>query len=190
MTFKSILNGVLEVLLRKKNINYALVIILATGGTAILSGSFIFGLINQLLIKYKWLDNPVNQPSEYWGFVLVILAIIIAVFDTINTNKAPKQEPLANCLTLSEEIEFNGNKIIVANGPIDQISNVDVIATSENDYLQLAKFESPSTSGRIRKASATRSPNGNVIKDHLTNGLSNFFSVNFGINLSRFRHLV
>lgn len=50
-------------------------------------------------------------------------------------------------------------------GPIDQVRGIDVVVSSENIYLEMAKPFKPSTSGRLRRAAAIKSPSGEIIDD-------------------------
>ena len=56
-------------------------------------------------------------------------------------------------------------QFVVHAGPIEQISNVDILVSSENVYFQMAQFFKPSISGRLRRAAARKGPAGEVIDD-------------------------
>ncbi len=55
--------------------------------------------------------------------------------------------------------------IAVRSGPVDQISDVDIVCTSENIYMQMAMTFKPSVSGRLRRAAAKRGPAGEILED-------------------------
>jgi pimeloyl-ACP methyl ester carboxylesterase/O-acetyl-ADP-ribose deacetylase (regulator of RNase III) len=55
--------------------------------------------------------------------------------------------------------------IYVQSGPVDHISDVDIIATSENIYMQMAMTFKPSVSGRLRRAGARKSVAGEILED-------------------------
>jgi pimeloyl-ACP methyl ester carboxylesterase len=53
----------------------------------------------------------------------------------------------------------------VRGGPVEQLSNVDIIASSENTYLQMSQFFKASTSGSLRFAAAVRGAGGEILED-------------------------
>ncbi len=54
---------------------------------------------------------------------------------------------------------------VVHYGPIDRVQNVDIIVSSENTYLQMSQMFKPSTSGRLRYATAEKDELGRVLRD-------------------------
>ena len=61
--------------------------------------------------------------------------------------------------------EKNATPVYVHSGPIDQLRDVDIVATSENCYMQMAMTFKPSISGRLRRAAARKGPTGEIIED-------------------------
>jgi pimeloyl-ACP methyl ester carboxylesterase len=55
--------------------------------------------------------------------------------------------------------------VYVRSGPVDQVSDIDIVATSENIYMQMAMTFKPSVSGRLRRAAARKGPAGEIIED-------------------------
>ncbi|MDD7968429.1 alpha/beta fold hydrolase [Actinomycetospora lemnae] len=53
----------------------------------------------------------------------------------------------------------------VCSGPVDQVRDIDVVATSENIYMEMAMTFKPSVSGRLRRAAARCSPSGEILDD-------------------------
>lgn len=74
-------------------------------------------------------------------------------------------------------------QVFVHSGPIDQISDVDIVATSENTYMQMAMTFKPSVSGRIRRASAKKGPTGEILDDIVCDELNEWLRQNgrFGL---------
>jgi hypothetical protein len=56
-------------------------------------------------------------------------------------------------------------RFVVHGGPIEQLSEIDIVATSENVYFQMSQFFKPSTSGRLRRAIATKTTSGEILDD-------------------------
>lgn len=73
--------------------------------------------------------------------------------------------------------------VYVHSGPIDQLRNVDIVATSENCYMQMAMTFKPSISGRLRRAAARKGPTGEIIEDVACDELNGWMRQNgrFGL---------
>ncbi|MET9555138.1 alpha/beta fold hydrolase [Streptomyces sp. NPDC006645] len=56
-------------------------------------------------------------------------------------------------------------RFFVHGGPVEQLSNVDVVLSSENTYLQMSQFFKSSTSGSLRFASAIKGAGGEILED-------------------------
>jgi hypothetical protein len=56
-------------------------------------------------------------------------------------------------------------EVIIHAGPIDELTNIDVIVASENTHFDLARPFKPSTSGRLRKTAGAKDDKGNITKD-------------------------
>jgi len=69
-------------------------------------------------------------------------------------------DPLYVDLGGSQPVQF-----VVHAGPIEQISNVDILVSSENVYFQMAQAFKPSISGRLRRAAAIKGAAGEIIED-------------------------
>ncbi|MEU6347731.1 alpha/beta fold hydrolase [Streptomyces sp. NPDC047072] len=50
-------------------------------------------------------------------------------------------------------------------GPLEQLRGIDVIASSENIYLQMSQFFKSSTSGSLRRAAAVKGAGGEILED-------------------------
>ncbi|MFJ9009304.1 esterase/lipase family protein [Streptomyces canus] len=50
-------------------------------------------------------------------------------------------------------------------GPLEQLSGIDIVASSENIYLQMSQFFKSSTSGSLRRAAAVKGDGGEILKD-------------------------
>ncbi|MFK4101152.1 alpha/beta fold hydrolase [Streptomyces sp. NPDC019531] len=50
-------------------------------------------------------------------------------------------------------------------GPLEQLSGIDIVVSSENIYLQMSQFFKSSTSGSLRRAAAVKGAGGEIIED-------------------------
>lgn len=55
--------------------------------------------------------------------------------------------------------------VLHSRGPLEQISDIDVIVSSENIYLQMSQFYKSSTSGSLRRAAAIKGAGGEILED-------------------------
>lgn len=56
-------------------------------------------------------------------------------------------------------------QFFIHGGPLEQISDIDVIVSSENIYLQMSQFYKSSTSGSLRRAAAIKGAGGEILED-------------------------
>ncbi|MEU9323347.1 alpha/beta fold hydrolase [Streptomyces canus] len=56
-------------------------------------------------------------------------------------------------------------------GPLEQLSGIDIIVSSENIYLQMSQFFKSSTSGSLRRAAAIKGAGGEILEDVAGDGL-------------------
>ena len=68
--------------------------------------------------------------------------------------------------------------IIIYAGPINLLSNIDIIISSENIYFEMAKPYKPSTSGRLRNAAARKGPAGEIYDDIMFAELNEWMRIN------------
>jgi pimeloyl-ACP methyl ester carboxylesterase/O-acetyl-ADP-ribose deacetylase (regulator of RNase III) len=61
--------------------------------------------------------------------------------------------------------------VIVHSGPIEQITDVDILVSSENTYFEMSQSFKASTSSRLRRTAAIRSPSGAILWDLEADGL-------------------
>ena len=153
--------------------------VLTAGGVEIIAGRFIESIIWNYLLGKNIVSGVLSDVSPLYGVSIVFLAVALVVFErfmihkeNINSGNISKIRPLNGNFTKSCEFFFKGNRIICIDGPINHISSVDVICTSENNYLEPAKLSSSSTSGRVRKAVAKKSISGEIIEDVVINDIS------------------
>jgi|GEM_PF-6418000 len=64
--------------------------------------------------------------------------------------------------------------ITVHAGPIDQVSDMDIVVSSENIHFQIAKPFKPSTSGRLRNAAAVKNAAGEIVEDVIFDELNDW----------------
>jgi len=68
--------------------------------------------------------------------------------------------------------------ITVHAGAIDLVRNCDILVSSENVYFEMAKPFKPSTSGRLRSASAKKNEAGEIIDDVMFNEMNEWLRKN------------
>jgi pimeloyl-ACP methyl ester carboxylesterase len=56
-------------------------------------------------------------------------------------------------------------QFFIHGGPLEQLSDIDVIVSSENIYLQMSQFFKSSTSGSLRRAAAIKGAGGEILED-------------------------
>lgn len=73
--------------------------------------------------------------------------------------------------------------VIVHSGPVEQISGVDVLVSSENTYFEMSQSFKASTSARLRRHAAIRSPSGAILWDLDADGLHAWLTRNHAAGL-------
>lgn len=63
-------------------------------------------------------------------------------------------------------------------GPIELVTGVDIIVSSENDHFEMAKTYGSSVSAALRRAGAVRKPSGEIVDDCLQRELTAWVSLN------------
>lgn len=56
-------------------------------------------------------------------------------------------------------------QFFIHGGPLEQLSDIDIIVSSENIYLQMSQFFKSSTSGSLRRAAAIKGAGGEILED-------------------------
>ncbi len=102
---------------------------------------------------------------------LIILLFLFFIF--MKTPTSPKNK-IVNELSLDKIINYKNVNIFSFFGSIEDISNIQVIVTSENSDLELASFSSTSISGRVRNMASSKDDIGNVISDPLYENIVRF----------------
>ncbi|HBX9960891.1 TPA: hypothetical protein MIM74_15710 [Klebsiella variicola] len=102
---------------------------------------------------------------------LIILLFLFFIF--MKTPTSPKNK-IVNELSLDKIINYKNVHIFSFFGSIEDISNIQVIVTSENSDLELASFSSTSISGRVRNMASSKDDIGNVISDPLYENIVRF----------------
>jgi hypothetical protein len=162
--------------------------ILAIGGVEVISGRFIEGIIWSYLSGKNIVSGPLSEVPPIYGVIIIALATALVAFERYMVYKEStvvksekKIEQLSGNLIKSEEFVLNRNKIILIDGPINHLSYVDVICTSENNLLEPAKYTSSSTSGRVRNAAAEKSITGDILRDVVIEDISEWKKENNAI---------
>lgn len=68
--------------------------------------------------------------------------------------------------------------LVVDLGPVEELTDVQIVVSSENTYLLPARPFSDSMSGALRKASALRGPDGGLIDDVVARELASWLAAN------------
>lgn len=138
-----------------------------------------WGLFKQLILSsfddfqlfYKLLKE--NETSIIiWTLIIEVLFIILCFIFII---KSPvEQKKINNDLMIKKIVNYKGINIFSYFGSIKDVSNINVIVTSENSDLDLASLSSTSISGRVRYMASTKNDIGNVINDPLSDNIIKF----------------
>ena len=62
-------------------------------------------------------------------------------------------------------------QFFIHGGPLEQLSGIDIVVSSENIYLQMSQFFKSSTSGSLRRAAAHKGAGGEILEDVAGDGL-------------------
>ena len=91
--------------------------------------------------------------------------------ENMETTRSPRlPSGIANEYALPDAPE---RKIVIYTGGISDVKNVDVVVSSENDEMMLARYYDRSISGTLRYLDADRDGSGYVVKDNLAETLAN-----------------
>ncbi|MCX5252799.1 hypothetical protein OOK27_01240 [Streptomyces canus] len=62
-------------------------------------------------------------------------------------------------------------RFFVHGGPLEQLSGIDIVVSSENIYLQMSQFFKPTVSASLRRAAAIKGVGGEILEDVVSDSL-------------------
>lgn len=114
--------------------------------------------------ELKSTSGPV--PSIISGIAFLMLAILFAEISR-RTGGAATREPLVDTKAISEPIIIGKSKLHCYCGSIMELTEAEVLVTSENRYLKLGGIDGTSVSGRARRLAASFRIDGSLSTDPL-----------------------
>lgn len=137
---------------------------LITGSIATLNTPFREFVINNIFafatdVKSSSQDVPITF------YILFFSGLFLAHVSYKIANKT--KESLVFDKKILGEFNTNNSALYCYLGSVTEISDIDVIVTSENSELNLASTKSPSVSGRVRKLASEMDAFGNMVDDPL-----------------------
>lgn len=151
----------------KQNILGRIALLLVGGSVsvALLQTPFIEWLCSKLF-DYV-LDQ--NNTSSFWppfSFYLLLFSGLALGFYTHKLDKS-KRVNLVDNVTKSGSFKIKNSNVCCFLGSVENISDIDVVVTSENTNLDLGSISGTSVSGRIRKMAASFDDKNTLVSDHL-----------------------
>lgn len=131
-----------------------------------------------LLGEVLKLHSPVESPlSDFQiGWVFVAICLFFSLLAHRASQEAPA-EPLRDTKIVTPGIECGQSIIHLYCGNIRNLDGeAEVIVTSEDTDLELARLSGNTVSGRVRRMAADLSETGDVVKDNLRDGLDKWKS--------------
>ncbi len=110
-----------------------------------------------------------NSTSSFWppfSFYLLLLSGISLGFYTHKLDKS-KGANLVDNVTKSGSFKIKNSNVCCFLGSVENISDIDVVVTSENTNLDLGSISGTSVSGRIRKMAASFDEKNTLVRDNL-----------------------
>ncbi|EPX8763573.1 TPA: hypothetical protein SK283_002220 [Yersinia enterocolitica] len=125
--------------------------------------------INAFLLSLKGKGASITIILASIEFIILLFLFFIFM----KTPTSPKNK-IVNELSLDKIIKYKNVNIFSYFGSIEDISDIQVIVTSENSDLELASFSSTSISGRVRNMASSKDDIGNIISDPLHENIVRF----------------
>ena len=158
----------------KQNILAKMTILLLAGAVsvAILPTPFLEWVLSKL---FDYAADQ-NQTSNFWPpfsfYVFLFSGLVIGFYSHhLQRQKTP---PLIEEVTKSGSFKINNSKVYCYLGSIENISDIDVVVTSENTNLDLGGISGTSVSGRIRKMAASFNDKHELEKDYLNDFINDW----------------
>lgn len=115
-------------------------------------------------LELKSTGGPI--PSFIAGIAFLMLAILFAEISR-RTGGPATREPLVDTKAISEPIVIGKSKLYLYCGSIIELTEAEVLVTSENRYLKLGGIDGTSVSGRARRLAASFRIDGSLSTDPL-----------------------
>lgn len=119
---------------------------------------------------------------DVFNFILALITLGLAIYFIRISEKNRKFRAESAALIFdnntAEIARIGQSRVHAFCGSITQISDIDIVVTSENTDLNLGSPTGTSVSGRIRSLAATRSPTGTITKDNLGDFILQWKAVN------------
>lgn len=147
-----------------KNIFGRISFLLIAGSISTLNTSINELIVNGVLGYYSG-QTEISKDTPLPFFILLILGLICAYISYVASNK--KAAELIFEKKILGGFASNKSRIFCYLGSVTEITDIDVIVTSENTNLDLASVSSTSVSGRVRKMASSKNSLGDIVKDHL-----------------------
>lgn len=116
-------------------------------------------------------DGPL--PSLISGGIFLLLTFLFAVLSQ-RASERVKKEALVDSKVIAGPIAIGKSKIYCYCGSILDISEVEVLVTSENRFLTLGGIDGTSVSGRVRRLAASFKIDGSISSDPLEEHVKNW----------------
>ncbi|WP_340481172.1 hypothetical protein [Vibrio anguillarum] len=110
-----------------------------------------------------------NSTSGFWppfSFYLLLFSGLSLGFYTHKLDKS-KRANLVDNVTKSGSFKVKNSDVCCFLGSVENISDIDVVVTSENTNLDLGSISGTSVSGRIRKMAASFDEKNTLVRDNL-----------------------
>ncbi|MGR5274964.1 hypothetical protein ACPV4S_24275 [Vibrio alginolyticus] len=110
-----------------------------------------------------------NSTSGFWppfSFYLLLFSGLSLGFYTHKLDKS-KGANLVDNVTRSGSFKIKNSDVCCFLGSVENISDIDVVVTSENTNLDLGSISGTSVSGRIRKMAASFDEKNTLVRDNL-----------------------
>lgn len=153
---------------RKQNIFKKSAPFLITAGVGCLTPSFVEMLLDRAIASYDAMNGlKIDQSTDYLPFVGIFLVLVGVVFYIVSHYcKVEDVKEFIFDKKLYGPFEIGSAQVFCYSGSVTQISDIDVVVTSEDTDLNLGSLSGTSVSGRIRRMAATHNFSG-VEVDHL-----------------------
>lgn len=142
--------------------------LLAVGGAvsvAVLPSPFIEWLFSKLFDYVSSQNNTSNFWPPFSFYVLLFSGLALGFYvHRLDKNKRPN---LIDNVTTSGRFQIKNSNVCCFLGSVENISDIDVVVTSENTNLDLGSISGTSVSGRIRKMAATFNDRNILVRDDL-----------------------
>lgn len=123
-----------------------------------------------------------NVASNFWPpfsfYVLFTSGISLGLY--VHRTEQKNKPKLIYDVTKSGSFQVRNSNIVCFLGSVEKISDIDVVVTSENTYLDLGSISGTSVSGRVRKMAASFNEKNELEKDFLDDFISEW-KINNGL---------